>query len=160
MKKTGIIALTAMLLTTMTLSAQMANVQGNKPTGKSFQKRELRQKFTPQQRADRMSKELYLTAEQTQKVKALFEREDAERERVRAERQQMMQEKRAENQNLMQQKRDEHQANLEQIIGKEKAEQWTKTQQAKMQKLREKRAYKMRNMNDSVPTKPMKRRGR
>lgn len=158
MKKFGIIALMAIFLSAMTISAQDANnAQANKPMKKGFPKRELRQKITPQQRADRMAKELNLTTEETQKIKTLFEKEDAEREKIRAEREKDRTQKRAEAQKMMQQKMDEHQANLEKIIGKEKTDQWKQNQQAKMQKMRERRADKMRNANDSVPAKPMKR---
>ncbi|VBB45070.1 exported hypothetical protein [uncultured Paludibacter sp.] len=157
MKNYGIIALIAIFITTMSVSAQQPSDDNNgmPPRERHFPQREMmKQKLSPKERAENMQKKLSLTAEETQKVQALLEKEDAQREKVKADHQKMMEQKKDETQKMVKKMREEHQQNLEKIIGKEKAAQWDAIQKERFQKMeqraervKEKRTRMMKKMN-------------
>lgn len=163
MKKYLVIALTAIFLVNLSVLAQ--NV-------KPFQKKDNEKRppremqTTPKDRAEKMAKQLSLTVEQTAKVQALFEKQNAKR----AEQREMNQKKLEEMKQTLNNKREEmnaqreaekkvQEAELEKIIGKEKMSQWNairQERQALMQQNMQRRQNKMekkRGMmmkNDSV----------
>ena len=94
-------------------------------------RRDAQVRWTPENRAEYMAKELNLSADEKAKVIALFEQQDKERaEQVaehRAKRDELRnnrEARRKEMQELRTQAVAENDAQLEKVIGKEKLEQW------------------------------------
>lgn len=109
-------------------------------------RRDSRVRWTPENRAEYMAKELDLNADEKAKVTALFEQQDKERAEQVAENRAKRDElrntrdaRRKEMQDLRTQAVAENDAQLEQIIGKEKLEQW--------KEIRSKRQEVMRDTN-------------
>lgn len=126
MKKYGIFVMAAMLTISLSITAQNAPENQNQ-NGRQAPQRE---QMTTQQRAENLAKQLNLTAEQTQKVQALYEKQDAkraqQREEFRKNRQNMQQMRNAEREQMRAQRdkeMKEEDAELESIIGKEKMDQ-------------------------------------
>ena len=126
MKKYGIFVMAAMLTISLSITAQNAPENQNQ-NGRQAPQRE---QMTTQQRAENLAKQLNLTAEQTQKVQALYEKQDAkraqQREEFRKNRQNMQQMRNAEREQMRDQRdkeMKEEDAELESIIGKEKMDQ-------------------------------------
>ena len=132
MKKFGILALIALFTMGISVSAQDATQQKKNDNGKNGP-REMR--FTPAQRAERMAKQLDLTADQKAQLEKLFEKQDAQR----AEQMSKAQDQKANREEMRAQREKEMQANdaeLEKIIGKEKMDQWKATRAQRMQNMR------------------------
>ena len=126
MKKYGIYVLAALMAISFSATAQNAPENQNQ-NGRQAPQRE---QMTTQQRAENLAKQLNLTAEQTQKVQALYEKQDAkrakQREEFRKNRQNMQQMRNAEREQMRAQRdkeMKEEDAELESIIGKEKMDQ-------------------------------------
>lgn len=122
MKKYAMLMLAAMLTLSLSISAQNGQRAQRGQRGNNAP----RQEFTAKDRAERMTKQLELTADQKEKVQALFEKQDAKR----AEQMAKFREKGNQNVNreemraLRENQMKENQTELEKIIGKEKAEKW------------------------------------
>ena len=138
MKKYLFLATAFLLTMSMSLSAQNLNNRrgGNNRGNMNNRRSEQFNRMTPQQRADLMAKELNLTADETAKVKAQIEKQDAERtkqvEEHRAKRGTgtMNRDAQREEFRAMREKQmKEHQAELEKIIGKEKTDKWIELRQ-------------------------------
>lgn len=133
MKKFTLLALIGLLTLSFSLSAQNNNA---------------RRSVTAKERAELMAKELKLSAEESSKLKALFEKNDEERakqiEANRAMREELQTDREA-RRNEMQDMRAkaiaENDAQIEAIIGKEKLEEW--------KELRTKRQDSIRDVNRS-----------
>lgn len=133
MKKYLFLATAFLLTMSMSLSAQNLNNRRNSDNRRGFDNRRSEQvnQMTPQQRAELMAKELDLTADETAKVEALIEKQDAKRaEQVAAHRAERgtgrlnRDARREEMWELRKKEVEEHYAGLEKIIGKEKTDKW------------------------------------
>ncbi|WP_294083298.1 hypothetical protein [Proteiniphilum sp. UBA5384] len=142
MKKIVLMALVAIFTLSFTLEAQ--------DTGKSRRdnRREVRSgmRWTAKDRAENMSKQLNLTADEKAKVEALFEKQDAERAgqiaKQRADRDEKINDRakqREEMQALREKAIAENDAELEAIIGKEKLEQWKQYRADRQKEMRSSR---------------------
>ncbi|MFM2291846.1 MAG: hypothetical protein RIS29_1659 [Bacteroidota bacterium] len=81
MKKHGMFLMAIGMMFCMTVSAQDQSSQtDNRPP-----RQEMRQQQTPQVRAERLAKQLGLTDDEKAKVQALFEKQNADREKMRSE---------------------------------------------------------------------------
>ena len=81
MKKHGMFLMAIGIMFCMAVSAQDQGSQtDNRPP-----RQEMRQQQTPQVRAERLAKQLGLTDDEKTKVQALFEKQNADREKMRSE---------------------------------------------------------------------------
>ena len=81
MKKHGMFLMAVGMMFYMAVSAQDQSSQTeNRPP-----RQEMRQQQTPQVRAERLAKQLGLTDDEKTKVQALFEKQNADREKMRSE---------------------------------------------------------------------------
>ena len=81
MKKHGMFLMAIGMMFCMAVSAQDQSSQtDNRPP-----RQEMRQQQTPQVRAERLAKQLGLTDDEKTKVQALFEKQNADREKMRSE---------------------------------------------------------------------------
>ena len=81
MKKHGMFLMAIGIMFCMAVSAQDQGSQNdNRPP-----RQEMRQQQTPQVRAERLAKQLGLTDDEKTKVQALFEKQNADREKMRSE---------------------------------------------------------------------------
>lgn len=133
MKKYLFLATALLLIMSMSLSAQNVNNRrgGNNRTNSNNRRSEQVNRMTSQQRADLMAKQLDLSVNETAKVHALMEKQDAKRaEQVAEHRKQrdLGRQNRDVNREEMRALRlkevEEHNADLEKIIGKDKFEKW------------------------------------
>lgn len=139
MKKVALMALAAIFTLSFSLTAQ--NKTDNGRDGRRGMS-ELR--WTAKERVENMAKQLELTADQKAKVEALFEKQDALRKeqvaRQQEKREEMTEDRAARRQEMMELRNKavaENDAQLEQIIGKEKMEQWKTYRDEQMKKMRE-----------------------
>lgn len=133
MKKFTVLAIVAFLTISLSLSAQNNNT---------------RRGWSAKERADLMTKELKLSAEQSDKVKALFEKLDEEQAKqmaeIRAKGNDLQNDREAfrkKMQELRAKTQEENDAKVEAIIGKEKMKAW--------KDIRAKRQESMRDANRS-----------
>lgn len=139
MKKLAIYLMAAMLAINLTVSAQdnnenrMNDNRHGHPRG---------MQMSAQQRAEKLSKQLNLTAEQTQKLQALYEKQDAKRTQQleefgkhRKEMQQKQTKKRDELRAQREKEMKEQDAELEAIIGKEKMDQLNAFREQRKQRM-------------------------
>lgn len=148
MKRVVFMTLVSVFLVACTLEAQ--NNRQNRRDNRQSVRTETR--WTAQDRADAMQKQLELSSEETAKVKELFEKHDAERaERMatqRADRERLSGDREARRKE-MQVARDkamaENDAEIEKIIGKEKMEEWKKWREERQQTLRDSNRQGRRN---------------
>lgn len=81
MKKHGMFLMAIGMMFCMAVSAQdQSSHTDNRPP-----RQEMRQQQTPQVRAERLAKQLGLTDDEKTKVQALFEKQNADREKMRSE---------------------------------------------------------------------------
>ena len=153
MKKVALMALVAIFTLSFSLTAQNRSDSGR--TGKRGM---TEMRWTAKDRAENMEKQLGLTAEQKAKVEALFEQQDAKRKEQMAKQQEkraeMTQDREARRSEMMEMRNKavaENDAELENIIGKEKMEQWKTYRDAQMKKMRERTPSGQRGMNRNVP---------
>ena len=149
MKKYGIYVLAALMAISFSATAQNAPENQNQ-SGRQAPQRE---QLTTQQRAENLAKQLSLTAEQTAKVQALYEKQDAkralQREEFRKQRENMQQMQTSEREQFRAQREKEmkeEDAELESIIGKEKMDQVN----AFRAQRREKAQQRMNNRGDGM----------
>lgn len=138
MKKYAMFMLAAMLTIGLSVSAQ--NGQRKQ---RNHNDNRLRQemRMTAKERAEWMAKQLELTADQTEKVQALLEKQDAKRiEQITKFREQREQaitnrdKKREEMHALRENEMKENRAELESIIGKEKMEKLNSLRESRQQR--------------------------
>ena len=129
MKKTIVLTLTAVLLCTVTLSAQRTNGKNNASE---------HPRITAEKRADYWAKELDLTDKQKTEMLTLFEKQDAERVKKQADNAQEREAKRE----AFQAERKAQDAELKKIVGEEKFQQLQ--QKRAEQKKKTERNVKMR----------------
>jgi Spy/CpxP family protein refolding chaperone len=131
MKKYLFLVATLLLTLNMTVSAQNNNRRNNnnRRTNRIIN-------MNPKERANLMAKELDLTVEQTARVQALCEKQDAERlvqvEEHRSERGSgsLNRDARREEMRALRLKEvEQHNAELKEIIGKEKLDKWNELRQ-------------------------------
>ena len=131
MKKYLFLVATLLLTLSMSVSAQNNNRRNdyNRRTDRIMN-------MSPKERADLMTKELDLTAEQTAQVQALFKKQDAERtvqvEEHRSGRgmRNLNRDARREEMRALRLKEvEQHNVELEKIIGKEKLDKWNELRQ-------------------------------
>jgi len=140
MKKIGILAFIALFTMSISVSAQDATRQKTTP-------REM--KWTAAQRAEQMAKRLDLTAEQKEQVEKVLEKQDAQRAEQMAKAREMRENQQATREEMRAERQKQIEANdseLEQIIGKEKMDQW--------KAIRAERMRNMRNGNGMRGNKP------
>jgi Spy/CpxP family protein refolding chaperone len=142
MKKYVLIAMAFIFAVSLSLTAQEA---GSPKGPRIIQKREIRVEkhhgiVTPQMRADKMAKELGLTDAEKAKVKALIEKEYANRIKLQDEIEKSKQEFKTKFENA----KKEHNEDLEKIIGKEKFQKLETLRTEKIKKMKHHRE----NMSD------------
>jgi Spy/CpxP family protein refolding chaperone len=140
MKKIGILAFVALFTMSISVSAQDTTRQKTTP-------REM--KWTAAQRAEQMAKQLELTAEQKAQVEKVLEKQDAQRAEQMAKAREMRETQQATREEMRAERQKQIEANdaeLEQIIGKEKMDQW--------KAIRAERMRNMRNGNGMRGNKP------
>ena len=143
MKKTGLLILACVFIVSMSgLAQEQAPQHMRKGEKKEFKEGE-KPMMTPQQRAEKMAKELSLTDVEKAKVQALFEKEDLNRKNNQAD----AQKKRDELKTKFEKERKAHDAELESIIGKDKFQKLVTMRQEKMNRMKER---KEKMMNDST----------
>ena len=105
------------------------------PEQREAKKAEMVQKAKERQQAhlDKMTTELNLSKKQVEQIKALQEKNNAEREANRAK----MEEVRKQRQQEMQAKRDAHDAKMKKILSPEQYDKWQKQRLENMQKQRD-----------------------
>jgi hypothetical protein len=144
MKKNGILALAAIFALSMSVMAQdlstPAQDQDHKGERKEFKQGE-RPQATAQVRAERLAKQLSLTDEQKAKVQALYEKQDANREKRKVEAQKTREEMKA----RFEAERKAQDAELEKIIGTEKFQKFQATRMEHQKKMQQ------REENNSKP---------
>jgi hypothetical protein len=150
MKKVALMAMVAIFSLSFSLSAQ----DSTKNKKQDSQRMPAEMRWTAKDRADRMTKQLELTPDQTAKVQALFEQQDAKRKELMAKHQEnraaMTQDRearRAEMMELRGQAVAENDAELETIIGKDKMEEWKKIRDERQERMRDTNRQGRRNMN-------------
>ncbi len=109
MKRFGMIALIAILIATMAVSAQEPVGRPDRPMRGNRPGKEMKMKLAPKERAENMQKKLELSDEETQKLQALFEKEDAQMKEMQEKRQQEMKQKKEKGQEKFQQVMEQHQ---------------------------------------------------
>jgi hypothetical protein len=128
MKKYTMMALIAFFTVSLSVSAQNNN-RSNAQDGNRGQRNqtEMRQSRTAAERTEIMTQALQLTTEEKAQVKALFEKQDAQRAEQR-ELQRTQQGQRSQDQMRATRERTlaENDAELEKIIGKDRLQQWQK----------------------------------
>lgn len=126
MKKYATLMVAAMLMIGLSVSAQDGK---KRQRGDNNNRSRLEMRMSAKERADWMNKQLELTADETAKVQALFEKQDAKRSeqmaKMREEREKSNTDRakaREEMRSLREKEMKANQAELEAIIGKEKME--------------------------------------
>ncbi len=126
MKKIGLLILACVFMASMSVSAQeQTPQQGNKGE---------RKQVTAQVRAERLAKDLSLTDEQKAKVQAMYEKNDGDFAKLRAE----VKGDDPTFRKKMKELRGNQDAELKTIIGDEKYDQMQKMRAERMQKMKEK----------------------
>lgn len=164
MKKIALLALSAIFMTGLSLSAQEPSTtasEGTNTENRMPPPGQRMKQFSASDRAERMAKKLELTDAQKAKVQALFESENAEREQIMAKRQkatkaqrEQMKAQREEMKKQMEVKKSEHDKALIAIIGQEKFDKWEAEQKERAEKMKEHRSQ-MKRGTDSDETSTM-----
>ena len=147
MKKYGFLAIAALLIFSLSVSAQNAN---GKQRNKDGQRGNREMKWTAKDRAEMMDKQLDLTDAQVSQLQTLFEKQDAkrvgQREAMKAKREQgsvaNRDKNREEMKSLREKEMQDFKTEVEGIIGKEKAEKWNTLQKEQWEKRRNSRQSK------------------
>ncbi|MGB4415861.1 MAG: hypothetical protein WBI53_13375 [Paludibacter sp.] len=143
MKKYVMLALVAIFTMSFALNAQEQRPPRGERDGQRMQ-------ITAKERAEHLSKKLELTDAEKAKVQALYEKQDKDREMMRAEAQKKKAEavqNREEMRAQFEERRKAEDVELEKIIGKEKFEKLQKIRaerQEKMKARREEKGQKVR----------------
>ncbi|MFT3754232.1 MAG: hypothetical protein QM800_15610 [Paludibacter sp.] len=136
MKKQGILVMAFASIFSLAISAQDQTPPqgGQRGQGQEMRQGGNRPQMTPQMRAERLAKQLDLTTDQTAQVKALYEKQDADRQKRQGDVQKTREEMRAQFEN----ERKAQDTELEKIIGPEK-----------MKKLQDIRAERMKQRGEN-----------
>ena len=150
MKKYAMLALVSVFVFSMSALAQDQTPppRSHKGHAKEF-RQEMGPKVDAQKRAERMSKQLGLSDSEKSKVQALFEKQDAKREKHQAEVQKMREEQKAQ----FEKDRRSQDVELERIIGKEKFQKHEAIRSEHQQNMKQRR-------NGVKPNDGKGRRGR
>lgn len=139
MKKILMLVLVSMFTLSFTTNAQdQRPPKGDGP----------RQMMSAKDRADRMAKDLSLTNDQKAKVQALFEKQDKQREKMRAENQKAKEDRKQQmedRKSQMEKDMKAQDAELQNIIGKEKMAQYQQLRADRMKKMQERRGERRGN---------------
>ncbi len=136
MKTKGMMALAIAAIFTLTVAAQDPNMKekGDK-VSRDEMKKEMKEKFSPKKRAGHLAVDLELTDAQRDKLEALYEKQDKQREQQMAEMKQLHEKTMAK----MEETRKANDAELEKILGAEKFQQLKAKRTAQMEKAKEMR---------------------
>lgn len=147
MKKNVYLVMCMMFIMTFTLSAQRPRMNKARTPQNCERRMDNRKSsmVTPQMRADRMATELGLTDAERLKVKALFEKEDANRVKRMDEMQAAKKEMKAKFDN----DRKSNDAELEKIIGKEKFQKLTDKREEMKSKMADRQKTNRQNRPNS-----------
>lgn len=133
MKKYGMFVLALAFIFSLAVSAQ----DQMPPQGENGPKKEFRQgnrpPATPQMRAERMAKQLSLTDAEKASVQALFEKQEANREKKKAE----IQKTKEEMKTQFEADRKAQDAELEKIIGTEKFKKFEVARAERMERMKQ-----------------------
>lgn len=137
MKKHGFIVMAFAAIFSLAVSAQdQTPPQGAQREQGPEMRQGNRPQMTPQARAERLAKQLDLTPDQTTQVKALYEKQNAERQKKQGD----VQKTREEMRSQFEAERKAQDTELEKIIGPEK-----------MKKLQDMRAERMKQRGQNGP---------
>lgn len=129
MKKHSMFLMAVGMMFCMALSAQdQAPMGGNRP------RQEMRQQQTPQVRAERLAKQLGLTDDEKAKVQALYEKQNAEREKMRSEGTQLTREQMR---TKMDEMRKNEETEMQKILTPEKFQKFQDLRKEQMEKMRQ-----------------------
>lgn len=129
MKKHSMFLMAVGMMFCMALSAQdQAPMGGNRP------RQEMRQQQTPQVRAERLAKQLGLTDDEKAKVQALYEKQNAEREKMRSEGTQLTREQMR---TKMDEMRKSEETEMQKILTPEKFQKFQDLRKEQMEKMRQ-----------------------
>lgn len=140
MKKHGFFILALGLMLSMGISAQDQAPQGNNNGQGQEMRDKMRQQMTPQLRAERMAKQLSLTDEEKAKIQAYYEKQDAEREKMRAAGTKLSRE---EMRTKMEEQRKAEEAEMQKILSPEKFQKFKDMRQKQMDRMKD----RMQNRN-------------
>lgn len=126
MKKYLMLALAAILCLGISVNAQDQQPRGGGQGGQRMQ-------FTPKDRAERLAKQLDLTDDVKAKVLEMYVTQEANREKLRKENQEVNTDRRAQFEAM----RKTEDAELEKIIGKEKFEKYQAIRAEREQRMRD-----------------------
>ncbi len=150
MKKYAMLALATVFMLSFTVMAQ-----DQKPDqGHNWKKDEMKHgdkpMMSPEMRAEKMAKDLGLTAEEKVKVQALFEKQDAKRK----EQMEKGEKVRAEMKAKFDAERKANEEELTKIIGPDKFKKLQDMRAQKMEKMKEKRENHKDHHPENAPTPP------
>lgn len=130
MKKHGMFLMAIGMMFCMAVSAQeQSSTNDNRPP-----RQEMRQQQTPQVRAERLAKQLGLTDDEKAKVQALFEKQNAEREKMRSEGTNLSREQMR---TKMDEMRKNEEVEMQKILNPEKFKKYQELRKEQMEKMKQ-----------------------
>ena len=133
MKKYGMLVLAVSFIFSIAIMAQDPMPQRGEGGAKPEMRMGNRPQMTPQMRAERLAKELSLTDAQKAQVQALYEKQDADRQKKQGDVQKSREEMRTQFEN----DRKNQDAELEKIIGAEKMQKFQAARAERMEKMKQ-----------------------
>lgn len=142
MKKKAMLALATVFMMSLSVMAQDPNQnptpEKSMDKGKHEMKRDHKQMITPEKRAEKLAKDLELTADQKAKVQSLFEKQDAKRKEQMVKEESTKKEMRAK----FESERKANDEELTKILGPEKFQKLQSMRADQLQKMKDKRGRK------------------
>ena len=136
MKKHGMFLMAIGMMFCMAVSAQDQSSQtDNRPP-----RQEMRQQQTPQVRAERLAKQLGLTDDEKAKVQALFEKQNADREKMRSEGANLTREQMR---TKMDEMRKSEETEMQKILTPEKFTKYQELRKEQMEKMKQRMQERM-----------------
>ena len=136
MKKHGMFLMAIGMMFCMAVSAQDQSSQTeNRPP-----RQEMRQQQTPQVRAERLAKQLGLTDDEKTKVQALFEKQNADREKMRSEGTNLTREQMR---TTMDEMRKGEETEMQKILTPEKFTKYQELRKEQMEKMKQRMQERM-----------------
>ena len=136
MKKHGMFLMAIGMMFCMAVSAQDQSSQtDNRPP-----RQEMRQQQTPQVRAERLAKQLGLTDDEKTKVQALFEKQNADREKMRSEGTNLTREQMR---TKMDEMRKSEETEMQKILTPEKFTKYQELRKEQMEKMKQRMQERM-----------------
>jgi Spy/CpxP family protein refolding chaperone len=136
MKKHGMFLMAVGMMFYMAVSAQDQSSQtDNRPP-----RQEMRQQQTPQVRAERLAKQLGLTDDEKAKVQALFEKQNADREKMRSEGANLTREQMR---TKMDEMRKSEETEMQKILTPEKFTKYQELRKEQMEKMKQRMQERM-----------------